>query len=192
MNKQAKKYLDKITTISQIIKDREKSSYDSDICIRLYGLDYDFWLSAEEIVSIYGDLRSYLEEIIGINETSEVLNRDWEVVDVEGDTLAVHFLSYSIFDWNGYANALEILTKTGMDYEEFNAGLYLDIPPENIQEAYYGRFRSDTDFAEEVLENCGEELSDFVISYFDYEKFARDLLIGDYQEHNGYYFSMNY
>jgi antirestriction protein len=61
-----------------------------------------------------------------------------------------------------------------------------DNPTEQIQtfeECIYGYFDSMLDFAYEFVKEC-YNLSDFVSTYFDYEKFARDLEY-DYNIYNG-------
>ena len=76
----------------------------------------------------------------------------------------------------------------------FFAGLSLDIPPASIPEAYQGYFRTDEDFAADLAESCGylDDMPENLRYYFDYEKFARDLMIDSFMEDSGHYFSRNY
>lgn len=53
---------------------------------------------------------------------------------------------------------------------------------------YRGKYDSDEDFAMESVDQ-NFELSDFVKQYFDYEAYARDLLMSDYWSEDGYVFS---
>ncbi len=64
---------------------------------------------------------------------------------------------------------------------------------EDAQNAYYGQFDSDQDFAEELLASTGdlESIPENLRYYFDFEKYARDLM-HDFSESNGYYFSNNW
>jgi len=50
------------------------------------------------------------------------------------------------------------------------------------------------EFAEELADSIGllDEVPDNLKRYFDMESFARDLMINDYNEHNGHYFHNNW
>jgi antirestriction protein len=53
--------------------------------------------------------------------------------------------------------------------------------PEGFEEAYCSEWRSEQEYAEELLDDLGELRDDSLAScYFDYEAFARDLFMGDY------------
>jgi antirestriction protein len=51
-----------------------------------------------------------------------------------------------------------------------------------------GEYDSEEDFASQLVDEC-YSLPEFAISYFDYEKFARDLFIGDYWFSDGFVFN---
>ena len=52
---------------------------------------------------------------------------------------------------------------------------------ESVEEAWAGEWKSEEDFAWELLEDLGELPKDSLASrYFDLEAFTRDLFIGDY------------
>ena len=61
---------------------------------------------------------------------------------------------------------------------------------DNFREAYQGKWDSEEDFAEFIVEECGmlHGTPDFVKNYFDYRSFARDLFIDDYYFDSGYCF----
>lgn len=61
---------------------------------------------------------------------------------------------------------------------------------EAADNAYQGTYASDLDFAYEIVESC-YNLEEPLASYFDYEKYARDLMV-DYSSSNGFYFSSNW
>ena len=63
---------------------------------------------------------------------------------------------------------------------------YLD----DFNESYQGWYDSTEEFAERLADEIGilGDMSENLKYYFDYEKFGRDLLSGDYWESNGYYF----
>ena len=58
---------------------------------------------------------------------------------------------------------------------------------ESFRDDYQGTYDDEEDYAYEVVEQC-YDLPEFAKSYFDYEKFARDLFIGDYWFDSGYVF----
>jgi antirestriction protein len=87
----------------------------------------------------------------------------------------------------------DFLENTYMDKGAVDAGLYLDIPLESIEEAYAGEFKSDADFAENMAEQCGLISDDakWPHTCIDWERAALDLMM-DYSEEKGYYFSHNW
>ena len=58
---------------------------------------------------------------------------------------------------------------------------------ESFRDDYQGAYDSEEDYAYEVVEEC-YDLPEFAKTYFDYEKFARDLFIGDYWFDDGHVF----
>lgn len=58
------------------------------------------------------------------------------------------------------------------------------------ESAYVGTYDSDLDFAYETVSSC-YNLEGPLASYFDYDKFARDLMF-DHSSSNGFYFSNNW
>jgi antirestriction protein len=61
---------------------------------------------------------------------------------------------------------------------------------EAFEENYAGEFSSQSDFAQDFCDGTGmlSEMPEMLRGYFDYDAFGRDLLMGDYWQHNGYYF----
>ena len=62
--------------------------------------------------------------------------------------------------------------------------------PDAMREAYFGEFDSDTAFGEEMANTWGilHGLPDSLSYYFDFERYAHDLLMGEFWESNGHYF----
>ncbi|MBI0275445.1 antirestriction protein ArdA [Hafnia alvei] len=181
------------TAVEKIKADRRKNTcfYDSDICIRFFGLnEHDLWLSAEDIADNYdGSLRQYLEAIIGTSEASKVLNLDYIVVDVEGDQLAQSFYSGQCFNWSGYADALEELNSCHLDLEIFKAGLSLGIPASEVSDKYFGHYACLEDFGRDYYRNCAVEgIPETFEKYIDFEGYGRDIVINDFTECDKYYF----
>jgi antirestriction protein len=84
---------------------------------------------------------------------------------------------------------IQFIQESHLDKEVIDAGLYLGISLENIEEAYQGQYDSDKDFAEEMAESTGAINEDVTWPYtcIDWERAARELMY-DYCEHDGYYF----
>lgn len=61
---------------------------------------------------------------------------------------------------------------------------------DKFEEAYQGEFSSEEDFAEQLADDCGflGDMPENLRCYFDYERFARDLFIGDYTMQSGHVF----
>lgn len=131
----------------------------------------------------------------------------------EGRFNSAEDFAYHMVDnlgWDGIGeNNLEMY----FDYDAFGRDLMYDfhIGDEDNEDAegnpedpdhYYdndgydqGEYESDRQVAEDFIENMGgvDQLGKETASrYFDYEAFGRDLLINDYFEENGYYFSRYY
>lgn len=60
----------------------------------------------------------------------------------------------------------------------------------SFDDAYQGEFDNEEDYAYHYVESCCE-LPEFALSYFDYEKFARDLFASDYWFDGGFVFRNN-
>lgn len=58
-----------------------------------------------------------------------------------------------------------------------------------FEDAYVGEYASDREFAEELVDSCGylDEVPENLRFYFNYDAFARDLMMDHYSE-DGFYF----
>ena len=57
----------------------------------------------------------------------------------------------------------------------------------DFQDEYQGQYDDEEDFAYQIVEEC-YDLPEFAKTYFDYEKFARDLFMCDYWFNDGFVF----
>ena len=57
----------------------------------------------------------------------------------------------------------------------------------DFRDEYQGEYDDEEDFAYEIIEEC-YDLPEFAKTYFDYEKFARDLFMCDYWFDDGFVF----
>jgi antirestriction protein len=119
-----------------------------------------------------------------------------EILCADAEGLARHFLSrYDGFDLKGWKEWIEAAEASNYDPEIIaaycdNVGDWTTEAVSTAEDCYFGEHESAEDFAAELLENTGElaSIPESLRYYFDFEKYARDLLSGDFFESNGHYF----
>ena len=119
-----------------------------------------------------------------------------EILCADAEGLARHFLSrYDAFDLTGWIEWIEAAERTHLEPELI--ALYCDHMGqwdaegvEKANENYAGSFDSPEDFAVEMLDSTGDLslMPEHLTYYFDYQKYARDLLMTDFFEVDGHYF----
>lgn len=144
-------------------------------------------------LSDYSDSSAFYNacrELHSDEEDPELMFQDWEYIP--DSLISESWLSPNIFE------IIEAVSKLN-DTEQEAFGVWLnytssDIASEDIddlissfEDDYQGQYSSEEDYAYEVVEQC-YELPDFAKTYFDYEKFARDLFICDYYYDEGFVF----
>lgn len=119
-----------------------------------------------------------------------------EILCADAEGHARHFLSrfdcFSLGEWQSWAEAVD---RSHLDADIVaaycdNIGDWTEDAVSNAEDAYAGTFDSPEDFGEDMAEQTGmlESVPENLRYYFDFEKFARDLLMGDYFEADGHYF----
>lgn len=119
-----------------------------------------------------------------------------EILCADAEGLARHFLSqhdcFALGEWQAWAEAVD---RSHLDPEIVaaycdNMGDWTEDAVSDAEDAYSGTFDSPEDFAFDLAEQTGtlESVPENLRYYFDFEKFARDLLCGDYFESDGHYF----
>ena len=146
-------------------------------------MDLSDYSSSEEF---YGACR----ELHSSEEDPELMFQDWE--NIPSALIGESWLSDNIFE---VMEANSNLSETGQ--EAFAVWLDYtgnDLSSEDIddlissfEDDYQGKYRSEEDYAYEVVEEC-YDLPEFAKTYFDYEKFASDLFISDYWYEDGFVF----
>lgn len=129
-------------------------------------------------------------ELHSDEEDPELMFQDWE--NIPSALIGESWLAENIF---GIIEAVSNLSET--EQEAFFVWLgnsSRDIASEYIhdlilsfEDDYQGEYKDEEDYAYEVVEQC-YDLPEFAQMYFDYEKFARDLFMGDYWYENGFVF----
>lgn len=119
-----------------------------------------------------------------------------EILCADAEGLARHFLSkFDGFDLDGWQEWIEAAERSHLEPEiiaaycdnlgQWDAGTVAD-----AEENYYGSHNSPADFAAELLDGTGDlaSIPEHLSYYFDYEKYANDLLMTDFFESEGHYF----
>ena len=141
------------------------------------------WVNLEE-----HDKDSFYEYILELHKDEadpEFMFQDWE--EIPDQYIGESYLDNEFWDY------LEFLDTTHFDREVVDAGLSLDIPLENIEDAYYGEYRDATELAEEYVDSNGMllDVPENLQRYFDFEAFGRDLAM-DFIEEDGHWFFANW
>ena len=137
------------------------------------------WLS----LSDYSDYEEFYEackELHSDEEDAEYMFQDWE--GIPKGLINESWISENVFELIEQANQID-------DFDAFMA--FIDISSYSLEDedlgyllskfrdSYAGKYDSQVAYAEQYVENC-YSLSDFMQTYFDYDKFANDLFIEDY------------
>ncbi len=144
-------------------------------------------------LSDYSDSEEFYDacrELHSDEEDPELMFQDWE--NIPSALIGESWIAENIFE---IIEAISNLSET--QQEAF--GVWLDNMSndiankdiadliESFEDDYQGEYKDEEDFAYEIVEEC-YDLPEFAKTYFDYEKFARDLFIGDYWYENGFVF----
>lgn len=145
------------------------------------------------------DLEDYTDKLEFL-EACQVFHDRNNPVDDDGDPIPAEH-EFMFQDFEGPRSmisechvdaALWDMMEHRADEEAKNAFVdyYGEWDGDRFNECYRGEYSSDTAMAEEFLDETGGlgSIPENLRWYFDYEKFARDLLISDMFESNGHYF----
>ena len=144
-------------------------------------------------LSDYSDSEEFYDacrELHSDEEDPELMFQDWE--NIPSALIGESWLAENIFE---IIEAVSNLSETQqeafgvwLDYMSSDiANEDIDDLIESFEDDYQGEYKDEEDFAYEIVEEC-YDLPEFAKTYFDYEKFARDLFIGDYYYENGFVF----
>lgn len=138
------------------------------------------WIDADQDAeSIYAEVKEMLAA------STEPVAEEWAIHDHDG------FGEYNLSEYESFETVANLgigIAEHGEAYAGFVAhqgGLeYASL--EDFDEQYRGHYKDEEDFAYEFVDELGylDDLPDTISSYFDYEKFARDLFIGDFYSVN--------
>lgn len=147
------------------------------------------WLN----LSDYSDKEEFFEacrELHKDEEDAEYMFQDWE--NVPEGLIGESWISENFFALRDAVEDLDDTKKEAffvwMEYEciDFNKEDAYDLV-NLFKDSYVGKYDDEEDFAYQIVEEC-YDLPEFAKTYFDYEKFARDLFMCDYYFDNGFVF----
>lgn len=144
------------------------------------------WLELDD----YSRIDEFLEACKKLHEDEN----DPELMFQDYENIPERYIGESYIDAE-FWDYLELIEDGNISEEAVKAGVELDIPLYKIEEAYCGEYKDFTDYAYSYVEDTGmlNDVPETVKSYFDYEKYGRDIrLSGDIVEENGYFFYSNY
>jgi antirestriction protein len=156
-------------------------------CLAAYneGTLYGDWIVLNE----YSDIDTVMEKVSAILAESPAEGaEEWAVHALDGVDLSGEPTIEECIEW--VRNAEEVAGTCGSaDVWRAYSNLF-DGDADDCQDRYQGEYRGDTEFAEGYADSTGllAEVPDSLQCYFDYEAFARCLMM-DYSEDSGYYFS---
>lgn len=144
-------------------------------------------------LSDYSDLEEFIEackELHKDEEDPELMFQDWE--EIPEGLINESWLSEDFFEFRDVVETLKNEDQDAfMVWVDFDSQDLANEDPYNLvskfRSAYHGKYTSEEDFAYQLVIN-GYDLSEFSQTYFDYEKFARDLFMTDYWFEDGYVF----
>ena len=127
------------------------------------------------------------------DDIREAILEKMEGSELEEDfELIVSDWSYTPENMQDLSILAECLEDTEYCSEDvISAGIECGVSIDNIDEAYWGSFGSDEDFAEDMAEQLGciDKNLSWPYTCIDWDRASRYLMM-DYSEHNGHYFRM--
>ena len=160
------------------------------------GILHGTWIDFAQLTGL-DDLRAAIAAMLATSPTAKAEPgqpaEEWAIHDYEG------WCGFSLSEYCGLASlwqAYEVLSALCDDFDGDAAAIeayagYMgltdihdvdDAFQAGFEDAYVGCFESEREFAEELIDDTGmlADAPDFLLNYFDYEAFARDLFMTDY------------
>lgn len=131
----------------------------------------------EAVVEEYNDQHSADEDFVPLTKLSK------NDVTIDMDELP-EFLR----NWDILEKSLYTIQESSFEIDIFEAAYQLGIDFGDVEEYYYGEFRSDEELAEEFVESTGYLSRDFPSWIVIDWTATASYLMDDFSEYNGYYF----
>lgn len=146
------------------------------------GIEFETGQDLEDFILTFVNDEAGFNNTDDFEEVTDLTEIEWEVTDWG-----------EVEDYENLQN-IDLLNEIAeadpsYDWDVISAAIDCDIQPEDIDEAYSGKYSSDEDFAEETAESCGmiDKSLSWPYTCIDWEQAARELMY-DYSEANGHYF----
>ena len=130
----------------------------------------------------YDEFMDYLHRLHGDERDPEFMVQDYE------NFPEAWYSETCVCDEDWFNNVKEYADSSQQDAMRAYIDYYGEWDADNFEEAYEGEYNSEEDFAEWLVDEIGMENIQNREYYFDYDKFARDLFISDYDFVDGYVF----
>ena len=148
------------------------------------GSFYGMWVDLTSFLD-YDDFMEFCYLLHIDEEDPEFMYQDYENFSSE-------WYSESCFDEVTFDKIIEYGNMDEEDRNMFNAftdNYGEDYPLDEIRQRFHGKWDSELEYAEQLLNDCYSDMPEFARRYFDMEQFARDLFAYDYSFVDGYVFS---
>lgn len=146
------------------------------------------WVSLSDFYDLDGFME-HCAEIHGNEEAPEYMFQDWE--NIPEGLIDEGNLEENFFELRDELDKLNDTEKEAFWVWAYNEGVNLCKDAyflvRSFQSAFVGRYADKEEFAKELV-GMEHELSEFVLSYFDYSKYADDLFMADFWFEDGYVF----
>lgn len=170
---------------------------------QMHGVHHGAWIDFRQLDDI-DDVSLAIEALMAASPTAKTLGRptrNWVIANWDGWCgIEVPRNDYPASLWLRYETLSSLLDEgyspdAIRDYAEWSGEDGFDDPfKEAFEDAYVGCFESEREFAEELIDDTGmlADAPDFLLTYFDYDAFARDLFLTDYyMSDSGHVFRTN-
>lgn len=160
--------------------------------------DFEDYSDADELLAAIGEMLAGFDAEYGTADNCGVAREEWAAHDSENLPNGLYSESMDFEQVYSHIEAMSDLSEyekeAFTDYCENNGEAFSPDSIEGFRDAYNGKHESEEAFAEQLVDDLGylNEMPQHLQSYFDYEKFARDLFCGDYwMSENGHVFRNN-
>jgi len=146
-------------------------------CLASYnnGILHGEWLDATDA----DELREGIAEMLAGSPTTDA--EEWAFHDSE------YWGDYSVSEHDDIDELTEIgrcIEEHGEAFAAYVENIGGDADEAGFEEAYCGEWDSETDYAENYMDDC-YDVPDYLASYIDYDAITRDLFCGDYYSVDG-------
>jgi antirestriction protein len=147
------------------------------------------WLNLSDY-SCFDELLDAMKDLHKDEEDPEFMFQDFECSNFfeSQNFIGESFISSKIYEIAEQINNSDVNQEMLEAYFDCFGSSEIDEMIEKAQDSFYGNYDSDEDFAQCLLEDCGDipqNLPSYI--YIDWSRSAKDLMF-DYSSSNGYYF----